>query len=128
MKHYDTPETLANSFFAALGNELSWFLSSNTDEEETYLTEILNGDDSREYSKQMDKAKREEIKSFVDRGTFKVILTEYALKDGNVLHGRFVLAIKSSEDGETKYKARYVTGGHRDRLKHMMVHTTSTLM
>ena len=75
----------------------------------------------------MDKTKREEIKRLLDRGTFKVILTKDVSKDGNLLPGRFVLAIKSSEDSMTKYKARYVIGGHRDRLKHMMVHTTSTL-
>ena len=31
VKHYNTPETLANSFFAALGNGLSWYLSPNAD-------------------------------------------------------------------------------------------------
>ena len=99
MKHYNTHETLANSFFAALGNGLGWYSSPNADEEETYLTEILNRDDSREYSKQMDKAKSEEIKSLLDRGTFKVILTDDVPKDGNVLPSTFVLATKSSEDG-----------------------------
>lgn len=127
VKHYNTPETIANSFFAALVKGISWYSSPNADAEDIYLTEVLDREDPREHSKQMDEAKREEINNLLDRRTFKVILTEDVPQDGNVLPGRFVLAIKSTEDGMTKYKARYVIGGHRDRLKHMMVHTTSTL-
>ena len=127
VKHYNTPETLANSFFAALEKGLSWYSSANADAEDIYLTEVLNRDDPRGHSKQMEEAKREEIKNLLDRGTFKIILTEDVPQDGNVLPGRFVLAIKSTDDGKTKYKARYVIGGHWDRLKHMMAHTTSTL-
>ena len=50
-----------------------------------------------------------------------------AIKDDKILPGRFVPDMKSIEDKNVKYKARYVIGGHRDRLKHMMVHSTSTL-
>jgi len=75
----------------------------------------------------MDDAKRSEIRNLLQRGTFKVILREELPPDGNILPGRFVLAIKSSEDGQVKYKAGYVIGGHRDKLKHMMVHSASTL-
>lgn len=46
---------------------------------------------------------------------------------GNVLPGCFVLVIKATEDGQEKYKARYVVGGHRDKLKKMMVHSSQTL-
>ena len=50
------------------------------------------------------------------------------LRDGaNSLTARFVLAIKSTADGRYKYKARYVIGGHRDKLKHYMVHGAQTL-
>ena len=45
----------------------------------------------------------------------------------NVLPGPLVLSIKSKEDGETKFKARYVVAGHRNSLKHMMVHTSQTV-
>ena len=75
----------------------------------------------------MNEARRKEIKTLLERGTFKEILREEIPPDGNILPGRFVLAIKSTEDGKVKYKARYVMGGHRDRLNHMMVHTASTL-
>ena len=50
------------------------------------------------------------------------------LPDGaNILTARFVLAIKSNADGEVKYKARYVVGGHRDSMKHYLVHGAQTL-
>lgn len=74
----------------------------------------------------MTDAKEKEIESLLNRGTFKVILLEEIPSDGNVLPGRFVLSIKSTENGEIKYKARYVIGAHRDRLKHMMVHSSTT--
>jgi len=41
--------------------------------------------------------------------------------------GKSSLAIKSTEDGEIKYKARFVIGGHRDKQKHLMVHNSATL-
>ena len=45
----------------------------------------------------------------------------------NALTARFVLAIKSNADGQVKYKARYVIGGHRDRLKQYLVHGAQAL-
>lgn len=75
----------------------------------------------------MTKAKRHHIKSLLDRGTFKFILREQIPKDANVLPGRFVLPLKSIEDCEIEHKAPYVIGCHRDQLKHMMFHSTSTL-
>ena len=75
----------------------------------------------------MNEAGRKEIKTLLERGTFKVILRKEVPPDGNILPGRFMLAIKSTEDGKVKYKARCVKGGHRDRLKPMTVHTASTL-
>ena len=68
-----------------------------------------------------------EIRGLFDRGTFKVILREEVPTDANVLPGRFILAIKSTEDGEINYKARFVIGGHRDKMKHLMVHNSATL-
>ena len=62
----------------------------------------------------MSQAKRNEMKGLLERGTFSIILREEVPKDANVLPGRFVLAIKSAEDGQVKFKARYVIGGHRD--------------
>ncbi len=75
----------------------------------------------------MTKAKRDEVKGLLERGTFSIILREEVPPDGNVLPGRFVLAIKSTENGEIKFKARFVIGGHRDRMKDLMVHSAATL-
>lgn len=75
----------------------------------------------------MSEVKRKEIRGPLDRGTFRVMLREDIPDDGNVLPGRFVLSIKSTDDGEVKWKARYVIGGHRDKLKIMMVHTSQNL-
>eukprot|EP00171_Calliarthron_tuberculosum_P022290 IDg22290t1 len=75
----------------------------------------------------MTEAKRAEIRELLERKTFKVILREEVPPNANILPGRFVLAIKSTEDGKIKYKSRYVIGGHRDRMKAMMVHDAATL-
>ena len=55
------------------------------------------------------------------------MLQEEVPKDVKVLPGRFVLAIKSAEDGQMRFKARYVIGVHRDRMKDLMMHTAATL-
>ena len=68
-----------------------------------------------------------EVRDLLKRGSFKVILKEELPDGANALTARFVLAIKSNADGEIQYKARYVIGGHRDRLKHYMVHGAQTL-
>ena len=119
------PEETNRAFFAELLSSLSDFASPP--ENEFYLTEVLSTRDPRSYSKQMTEAKRQEISNLLKRGTFKVILKEDVPKDANVLPGRFVLSIKSTEDGETKFKARYVIGGHRDKFKHFMVHSSQTM-
>ena len=72
-------------------------------------------------------AKYTEIRDLLHRETFEVILKEEIPEGSNVLTARFVLAIKSIEDGEIKFKARYVAGGHQDKLKDYLVHGAQTL-
>lgn len=48
----------------------------------------------------MDDAKKLEIRNFLERGTFKVILRGEVPPDGNVLPGPFFLSIKSSVNGK----------------------------
>ena len=126
VKNYLSAESTTESLFAELQDILSAFRSTD-DESDIHLTEILQSDDPRTRSAEMSEAKRREIKGLLDRGTFKIILREDIPTDGNVLPGRFVLAVKSTEDEEVKFKARYVIGGHRDKLKGFMVHTSQTL-
>ena len=83
--------------------------------------------DPRERSLEMKQVIAREVKGLVDAGTFQIILREDIHADANMLSGRFVLAIKSTKDGEVKYKVRFVIGGHRDKLKHVMVHHTATV-
>ena len=75
----------------------------------------------------MSQAKRDEIRGLLDRGTFHFILREEVPPDGNVLPGRFVLSIQSTEDVQVRFKARYVISAHRDRFKALMVHSAATL-
>lgn len=80
----------------------------------------------------MSEKKRAEIRALFDRGTFKIILRKDVPPDAKILAGRFIastilLVIKSTENGQTKFKARYVISGHRARMKDMMVHDAATL-
>lgn len=125
VKPYYQSETLAHSFITELHEGLRKF--GTPDDSQVFLTEILDVGDPRVSSKEMNDAKRKEITNLINRGTFKIILKEEIPPDGNVLPGRFVLAIKSTEDKKVKFKARYVIGDHRDKMKNMMVHTTTTL-
>lgn len=75
----------------------------------------------------MNDAKKREASDLLERGTFNVILREDVPKYGKVLPERFFLAVQSAVDGEHKYKARFVIGRHPEKLKDMMVHSTSTL-
>ena len=40
---------------------------------------------------------------------------------------RYVLVIKSAEDKEERYKARYVAGGNLDIMKEYLVHCAQTI-
>ena len=120
VKRYLSPAETSQSFFTELHEILSAFKSAN-EQDDIHLTEILQGDGPRANSREMSEAKRKEIKGLLDRSTFKIILREDIPPDGNVLPRRFVLAVKSTEDGQVKFKARYVIGGNRDKLKGFMV-------
>lgn len=123
-KHFNTIETLPNSFFADLHKRLS--CSSASDDAKFHLTEIVDRDDTGGHSERF-KAKLKEIKSLLDGGTFKMILRQQVPTDGNVLPSTFILTIKSAEDDKIKFKARYVLRRHEDLFKHVMVHTMSNL-
>lgn len=92
-----------------------------------FLTEIVKNSNPRATSSEMVEAIEKEVTGLINAGTFLVILREGIPSDANILPGRFVLVIKSGKDGKIKYKARFVIGGHRDKLKDMMVHAASTL-
>jgi hypothetical protein len=93
---------------------------------EVRWTETLTPTDPRANSELMNAAKREEILNHIRRGTFKLVTLPEKHTE-NVVPSRFVLAIKHSATGETKCKARLTVGGHKDKLKHSIAHTASTL-
>lgn len=92
-----------------------------------FLTEVIEKSDPR--AAQFDAAKKAEILSLIDRGTFSIVLRPEDSRSPkpNILPSRFVLAIKHKDTGETKLKARFVVGGHRDREKRELVHVSNTV-
>ena len=97
--------------------------ADNTGPPRILYTEVLTRGDPRE--KCFDDAKRQELMGLIEKGTFRVVLREEIGQNPNIVPSRYVLAIKHSETGETKMKARFVLGGHRDRDKHTVVHNST---
>lgn len=125
VKRYDPPDKCPDTFITSLQKTFERYLSPD-DSAFIYLTEVLHPTDQRASCPEMTEAKKSEIRNFLRRNTFKIILKKDVPPNGNILSGRFVLAIKSTVDGQIKFKARFVIGGHRDKMKNMMVHCTIT--
>lgn len=70
------------------------------------------------------KAKVEEACGLIYRGTFQALMTEDIPSDANILQGRLVLSITSTEDGSKSFKKRLVVGGHREKMKKLMVRSS----
>ena len=73
----EIPVNLAHYFVMELGEALNKFGTTSAEHEtpcDVLLTEIITLGDPRSYSSEMTAAKKAEIKSLLDRGTFKVIL------------------------------------------------------
>ena len=126
VKPYYQPDIMANEFISNINRVLSYHCSP-ADEDTIFMTEILTDADPRAHSKEMNDAKKREIRDLLRRGTFTAVIMDDIPPDANVIPGRFVLAIKSKLDGKIMFKARFVVGGHRDRLKEFMVHSSQTL-
>lgn len=125
----DQPEN-HNNFFAELKDFLYSFTTAaalETKSAPTFLTEALSSDDPRSRNSKVLDAVKAEVKGLMDRKTFKKILKEDIPEDANVLPGQFVLLIKSTQDGSKTYKAPFITGEHRDKLKRPMVHFSQTM-
>lgn len=91
------------------------------------ITQVIDKYNPRVSSIEMKYAIIEEVGNLLQFGTFKAMLEE-GLPDGaNALTASLVLVIKSNAGGQGKYQARYVIGGHKDKLKHYMVHGVQAL-
>lgn len=94
---------------------------------DVHLTEILRSSDPRPCAAEMTVAKKAVVKSLLDQGTFTLMLKEELSRSGSILLGSFLLSIKSTDDRKIKYKAIYLTRGHRNKFKAMVVYSTFTL-
>lgn len=72
------------------------------------------------------KAIFEEVCGILDHGTFHAVLTEDIPHDAILRPSRFVFLIKSTVDGSTRFKAPFVVGGHCDKVKKQIVHSSQT--
>lgn len=126
VKPFFNPHHTAHYFIINVAEHFRPY-SSPIQREDIFMAEVLSPNDPRAHTTEMSEAKRSEIRILLSRGTFKVILKEDIQRNGNVLLGRVVLALKSTIDGNVKHKARFVIGGHRDKLKELMVHSSRTL-
>lgn len=97
VKRYNCPEEIALSFFSDIGSALRR-QASPKDEKMILFTDIIQPNDPRAPGKEVSAPKKKELRGLLQRGTFKVILGKKIPPDANVLPGRFVLALKSTED------------------------------
>lgn len=125
IKKYHPPDKCADQLMDQINNCFNLFSSPSLNCD-IHLTEILHPTDLRASSPEMNEAKKAKIKGLLKRGTFKIILKRDVPKNGNILPGRFVLAIKSLVDRKIKFKARYVIGGHRDKLREYLIHSSNS--
>lgn len=68
-----------------------------------HMTEVLNRNDPRRHSMEMNDAKRKEIRNLLERRTFKIILKEEIAPNDIILLCRFVLTIKLTADEMVKF-------------------------
>lgn len=105
--------------------EVSCFISDI--EGDMHLNDVISNWNPRTFSEEVAAAKPLEISSLLDRGIFKKALQDKLALDANIFPGSFALAFQSTEYQRTKYEARIITGGHRDKLKHVMFTSASIL-
>ncbi len=125
MKKYLEPDEAVYCFFEDFNNVFESFKSP--EDGSIFLIEVLEDNDPRVFTPEIAAARRKEIKAVLERGTFEVIFKREVAPGAHLLLALFVFTIKSTVDGEIKYKARYVICGNRDRLKDMIVHSTQTV-
>lgn len=90
------------------------------------MTEVLDPTGDCALSPKKAAAKQLEIRNLIERGTFKFILKYELPSYGNILPGRFLLAIKSPVDGKVMFCARYVIGSHHEKMQHLLFHSSVT--
>lgn len=91
------------------------------------LTEVLDRDDPRANTKAMNDAIKKEVDGLMKRKAFKIVKRKDIPKGANVIPLKLVLALKSDIDNAIRNKARWTAGGHRDRRKNFLVHSSQSV-
>ena len=110
VKKYFEPDMLSSSYMKQLDSHLRGLSTMYNSPPQldsyygTFLTEVLKKQDPRASSPEMKAAIHKEVTGLMEAGTFKIILHEEVPEDANILPGRFVLAIKSTNDNEISIK------------------------
>lgn len=84
------------------------------------LPEVLHPTDLRANCPEKDEAKKADIRNLLRRVTFKVLINQDLLPDGNILLGRFLAEIKSQIEGNIFFTPPYVN------VKDLVVHSSIT--
>lgn len=74
-----------------------------------------------------DAAKKDEVKQLLEKETYKIVSPDTVPPHATVLKSRFVLTLKTGEDGSMSPKARLVVLGHLDPEKERVVNEAPTI-
>lgn len=127
VKKYLAHELVAHYPTRDISKRLQWFGSPVAETENTCLTEVTAATNLRAQWCDTCEARTTKVKIPLEHGNLMIISREDVPLDGNVLPSQFLLIISFIGDGQIKHKARYVVGGHRDRLKNMTLLSTTVL-
>lgn len=76
----------------------------------------------------MKEAIKKEVEGLLSCGVLETVGRAEAPKEGQLLDGRFVLAMKDPKTSDERYKARFIVQGHRDEDKKYLVNASPNLM
>lgn len=90
------------------------------------LMEVLKSNDRRGTSGEFDMTISDEIVGLLKRRAFRVVVRQEVDCTGDVLGGRFFLAIKNKDTDKEMFQAPYYVQGHLDR-ENWLIHNSTTL-
>lgn len=128
VKTYLRPDDVNKSFFVELESALHQVSNDNDDNNESsvFATEVLKNGDPCINENEMVVPRKKELRSLLERETFKVVAKTKLPPAANVLSARFVLVIKNNR-GDKVYKTRTVVDGYLDIAKNPIVHSSQNI-
>ena len=109
-------------------NDISQSFTQFTGPTQCWLSGIIKQNDPKANCPKIIKSRYAEIRDLVSKDILRAILRAKLPDGANMITVRFVLAKKSGEDKEERYKARYFADGHLDIIKDYLVHGAKTIM